>query len=158
MGGIAVWEEFLPNEMATQALGSTLAPFLQSPLILYLSGELGAGKTTLVRAMLRQLGITGAIKSPTFSLIEPYSCPRGSVYHCDLYRLDDPEEVLGIGLRDYCDANSILIIEWPEKGGDLLPSADLVIKLTLANPGRTCHIKAKTSRGKKLLANLSKVS
>ena len=114
---------------AQQRLGARLGPLLPEGCIIYLEGDLGAGKTTLVRGMLRGLGYDGTVRSPTYTLLESYQTEKGLVHHLDLYRLADPEELEYLGIRDLCDGDSILLIEWPDKGEGVLPPPDLVISI-----------------------------
>lgn len=119
----------LTDEAATQQFAGRLAQSIQTGCV-HLIGDLGAGKTTLVRAWLRSIGITGTIKSPTYTLVEPYEGAQGMIYHFDLYRLTDPEELDMIGIRDYAaDATALIFIEWPQLGGEYTPPADWEIKL-----------------------------
>ncbi|AAN53677.1 tRNA (adenosine(37)-N6)-threonylcarbamoyltransferase complex ATPase subunit type 1 TsaE [Shewanella oneidensis MR-1] len=142
----------LNNEDETIAVGQTLARHIQAPLTLYLTGDLGAGKTTLSRGLIQGLGHKGAVKSPTYTLVEPYELDGVEVYHFDLYRLNDPEELEFMGIRDYFTDNSLCIVEWPDKGEGLLPDADIHLHLNYVNQGREIHIRALTDSGKTLLA------
>ncbi len=135
---------------ATEHLGGRLATVLRPPAILYLRGQLGAGKTTLVRGILRGLGVQGTCKSPTYTLVEPYDLPCGPVFHFDLYRLQDPEELEFIGLRDYVGQEAICLFEWPERAPTMLPPADLDIMLEVAGTGRRAHSTAATELGRQL--------
>ncbi|WP_198782265.1 MULTISPECIES: tRNA (adenosine(37)-N6)-threonylcarbamoyltransferase complex ATPase subunit type 1 TsaE [Shewanella] len=143
---------FLKNEDDTIAVGQKLARHVQAPLTLYLTGDLGAGKTTLSRGLIQGLGHKGAVKSPTYTLVEPYELDGVEVYHFDLYRLNDPEELEFMGIRDYFTHKSLCIVEWPDKGEGLLPDADIHLHLSYANTGREIQIQALSESGKKLLA------
>eukprot|EP01031_Cornospumella_fuschlensis_P008076 gene8076-9967_t len=105
-----------------------------------ITGPTGAGKTTLVRGILRALGHVGKVKSPTYTIVEPYNLPTGSCYHFDLYRFQDPEEWEAAGFRDYFNATSICMVEWPENAGSLLPIADIEIRFDILPHGRVLHI------------------
>ena len=126
----------LPDEAATLALGASLARRLAADGCVYLQGDLGAGKTTLVRGMLRGLGHEGAVKSPTYTIVEPYELGGVHIYHFDLYRLADPEELEMIGVRDYFSPDSLCLLEWPERGAGVVPSPDLTITLAVNGHGR----------------------
>jgi tRNA threonylcarbamoyladenosine biosynthesis protein TsaE len=145
----------LDDEAATETLGARLAQHLRDGLVIYLTGDLGAGKTTLVRGLLRHLGHTGAVKSPTYTLLEEYRLGGRSLYHFDLYRLHDPEELELIGIRDYADGRAIFLIEWPERGQGWLPQPDLVVKLEQEQQGRTASLRAASEAGGLLLAALA---
>lgn len=119
---------------AMEAYGAHLATIMTAPAIIYLHGDLGAGKTTLVRGFLRARGHQGNVKSPTYTLIEPYEAIQA--FHLDLYRLADPEELEYLGLRDILDEDNICLIEWPEMGGDSLPPPDYEITSTYCGEGR----------------------
>ncbi len=134
------FEFFLKDETQTQAIGRALAEQLSAPCVIYLQGELGAGKTTLVRGILRGLGHTGSTKSPTYTLVEPYKLADLDFYHFDLYRLADPEELEFMGIREYQTANAILVFEWPDKGQAMIPVADLKVQLQYDATGRRIRI------------------
>ena len=157
---------FLQDETATLAFGAALAGQLPAGSVVYLQGELGAGKTTLVRGFLRALGHQGTVKSPTYTLVEPYqvqaSPDLSQVYHFDLYRLGDPEELEYLGGRDYFSADSICLIEWPQRGQGWLPVADLEITLQAvhetghAQPGRQLHLVTHSPRGQAVAEKLAR--
>ena len=144
----------LDSATATEALGARLAVKLTPGSILYLSGDLGAGKTTLVRGLLHALGHRGTVKSPTYTLVEPYQIGDWRLFHWDLYRLADPEELEFLGLRDQLDGQATLLIEWPERGQGELPAADMEIALSYAGEGRICRLSALSSVGQAMLADL----
>jgi len=144
----------LSDEAATEALGAAIAEALADGAVLHLRGGLGAGKTTLCRGLLRALGHTGAVKSPTYTLVEPYAPGGREVFHFDLYRLRDPAELEDIGIRDYLQPGAILLIEWPEQGGPCTPAADLVLELCEAALGRHARWEAVTPRGGAIVARL----
>ncbi len=123
--------EIIENEAAMLTFATQLAKTISAPYVIYLQGDLGAGKTTLTRGLLTAWGHQGVVKSPTFTLVEPYQLEKCSVYHFDLYRVNDPEELELIGIRDYFAGNAICIIEWPEKAQSLLPKPDLIITIEI---------------------------
>jgi len=145
----------VPSEQAMEQLGAELGRRLAVGSRVYLSGPLGAGKTTLVRGMLRALGHTGAVKSPTFTLIEPYSIGERSVYHFDLYRLQDAEELEFLGIRDYLAGESICIVEWAEKANGLLPHPDVEVRILRSDSERTVELAAHSDRGTAVLRELA---
>jgi len=151
-------ELILKDPEATEALGRALArAFPGAPegsAALHLTGDLGAGKTTCVRALLRELGITGLVRSPTFTLVETYQTKALSCIHVDLYRLKGPAEVDELGLRDYMNPECLFLIEWPERAGIALPTADLELDLSFAESGRRCRLRAGTMLGEGWLRNL----
>ena len=138
----------LADEAATRALGAALAATLEGGGVVLLHGDLGAGKTTLARGFLRALGYQGAVRSPTYTLLEPYTVAVGTVYHLDLYRLADPEELDYLGLRDLDEPGAIFLVEWPERGRGALPPADLEAHLEHAGDGRRARLEALGPRGK----------
>lgn len=134
-------EIFLEDEAATHEFASKLAVQIQAPCILYLQGDLGAGKTTLTRGFLRALGYHGPVRSPTFTLIESYDINQQKIFHVDLYRLNSPEEIEFIGLRDYFTDDVIGLIEWPERAIDLLPPPDFICELKIHKNGRMVKLR-----------------
>ena len=152
----------LPDAAATEILGVTLARTFpgaaQASAALYLEGDLGAGKTTCVRALLRACGVSGLIRSPTYTLVETYRLdgrtPPLTCVHVDLYRLEGAGQVDELGLRDFLTAGHLLLIEWPQKGAGSLPSPDLLISLEFAANGRRARLRAATERGTAWLHNL----
>lgn len=130
----------LTDENATLALGQSFAPIFKTPLVIYLQGDLGAGKTTFTRGLLQALGFTGHVKSPTYALVESYYFDSLEVHHFDLYRFTSPDEWLDAGFLEFFTQNSICLIEWPEQAEGMLPAADFYIQLAVQNQGRTCTI------------------
>ncbi len=140
---------------AQEALGRTLATALGGRGVVYLQGDLGAGKTTLTRGILRGYGHTGNVKSPTYTLVEPYELESVTAYHFDLYRLTDPEELELLGIRDYCRPDTLSIIEWPDRGKPFLPPADLTITIKVVADGRELEFAAHNDKGEAVLAALT---
>lgn len=136
----------LPDAEATDALGVRLAQTLPPRAVVHLHGDLGAGKSTLARALLRALGVAGTIRSPTYTLVEQYPLPVGGLaLHLDLYRIGDPGELEFLGLD--ADEARLWLVEWPERGGAALPPVDLVIELAVAGAGRDCRLRPQTATG-----------
>ena len=147
---------FLPDEDATLAFGTILAKVLTPGLTIYLDGDLGAGKTTLVRGALRGLGYQGKVKSPTYTLVELYTVSSLYLYHFDFYRFANPSEWVDAGFREHFNPDTVCFVEWPEKAGEYLPIPDLRIALSVVITGRSLHLNAETEAGKKCLAGLEK--
>ncbi len=149
----AHWAGYLPDEAATLRLGAQLGACLAPGMRVYLSGELGSGKTTLVRALLRGLGVEGVVKSPSYALVELYVVSRLHLYHFDFYRFIDQNEFGEAGVVDYFrDDHGICVVEWPERAGDALPQPDLDFTLAYAGAGRKFSVKAHTTVGERCLA------
>lgn len=127
---------------------------VEQSLLIALSGDLGAGKTTISRGILIGLGHSGSVKSPTYTLVEPYELPLGKICHFDFYRLIDPEELEYMGFRDYLVEASLCLIEWPERGQGFLPDADIEIGIIQTDQGRTLSLKAGTDLGNKVILSL----
>ncbi len=144
----------LKDESETVALGAKVAAAIQGGEIIYLSGELGAGKTTFVRGFLNALGHSGNVKSPTYTLVEPYSINGKNIYHFDLYRINDPEELEAMGIRDYCDGESVCLYEWPEQGKEVLPDADIILSLSHSDSGREVKIQSNSVKGEFILSQI----
>ncbi len=144
----------LPDEAATRALGARVARVIEPGLALYLHGDLGSGKTTLARGLLRGLGYQGRVKSPTYALVELYTVSRLNLYHFDFYRFKDPKEWRDAGFNEYFNDASVCLVEWPEKAAGLLPAAGLDITLEFAGDGRDLSVRAGTESGKACLRRL----
>lgn len=149
----------LADELATIALGKQLADIvkieLKQGIIVFLNGDLGAGKTTLTRGFVQGMGHVGNVKSPTYTLVEPYDLKDWQVYHFDLYRLADAEELEYMGIRDYFNSNCCSFIEWPEKGQGMLPAPDMIIDLAYHDEQRQVSLQAKTALGENMLSILA---
>ena len=144
----------LADADATVRLGAALGRQLVPPLVIWLEGDLGAGKTTLARGLLQALGHAGNVKSPTYTLVEPYALPSCTLYHLDLYRLADPGELEFLGVRELADADTVLLGEWPARGAGFLPAPDLVVRLAVSGRGRAAQLDARSPRGAALARQL----
>ena len=147
----------LEDEQKMQVFGKKIAQVIgqiNAPLLILLNGDLGAGKTTLSRGILNGLGHRGSVKSPTYTLVEPYDLEIGKVFHFDLYRLVDPEELYDIGFNDYLTESPLCMIEWPDKGGNLLPKADISLQINSNGTGRQVILTAQTSLGSQCVNEL----
>lgn len=140
------------------ALGARLAAACPGACVIHVQGPLGAGKTTLVRGFLRGLGHTGRVPSPSFSLVEPYRVDGRDVIHADLYRLADPRELEFLGLEDLLSESAVLLVEWPERGGERLPAPDLTLHLSHAGGARDVGFQPATEAGRALCEHLIPVS
>jgi len=150
---------FLKNEAAQLQLAASIAENTPPGTVIFLQGNLGTGKTTLVRGFLQSLGFKGNVKSPTYTLVEPYLIDNKEIYHFDLYRLGSPDELEYAGGRDYFDGQAICLIEWPEKAEGYLPQADLRCELSYKNlageQGRDCILSGNTDKGLAIIQSLS---
>ncbi len=145
----------LADSAATEQLGANLARVLgQGGAVLYLQGELGTGKTTLTRALLRALGHSGVVRSPSYTLIEPYELGSRSAFHLDLYRLSAPQELEFLGLRDLDPTHDLILIEWPERGTGAIPAADITVRLAYCGEGRQAVLEGLSKIGTTILSGL----
>ncbi|HJV86612.1 MAG TPA: tRNA (adenosine(37)-N6)-threonylcarbamoyltransferase complex ATPase subunit type 1 TsaE [Noviherbaspirillum sp.] len=153
------FQTYLHDEEGTAALGAALARALAPGLTIYLHGDLGAGKTALTRAMLHAAGYAGHVKSPTYTLAEPYRVALGprqvEVIHFDLYRLAGPDEFLDAGFRDYFNENTVCVIEWPEKAEGVLPAPDINVHLSISGDGREIELRGLSDQGCQCLDRLN---
>lgn len=143
-------EHAVASGEAMIAFGERLAGCASPPLTIYLRGDLGAGKTTLVRGFLRGLRFDGPVRSPTYTLVEPYETAP-PVFHFDLYRLGDPEELEFLGIRDYFESDGIRLIEWPDKGAGVLPPADLEVVIDYAGSGRRVQLRPRSPEARRMV-------
>lgn len=152
MSGVTL---FLADEPATAAFGAKLAEVTGGHGVIFLEGDLGAGKTTLSRGLIRGLGHQGPVKSPTFTVVEPYEIGDIRAFHFDLYRLVDPEELEFMGIRDYFDGDALCLFEWPDKGAGVLPKPDLTITISPQAGGRSLDLSPQGARGESWCAVLA---
>lgn len=147
-------QRLLADPAATEALGAALASAIEPGLQIWLEGDLGMGKTCLCRGLLRKLDHHGKVKSPTYTLIEPYTLSRLNLYHFDFYRFNSPEEFLDAGLDEYFAGEGVCVVEWPQKALPYLPPADLVIRLERAGEGRIAQLDENSAAGRTCLNKL----
>ena len=146
---------YLADEQAMSDFGARIARVTQGHGLIFLEGNLGMGKTTLSRGIIRGMGHVGSVKSPTFTLVEPYEIGDVRAFHFDLYRLVDPEELEFLGIRDYFEDDALCLIEWPDKGAGFLPKPDLTITISPQDSGRSLKILSQGSRGEAWCAALA---
>lgn len=139
------------SESEQETIGATLAKAVPPACVIYLEGDLGTGKTTLARGFMRGLGHQGAVKSPTYTLIEPYELTDRRCFHFDLYRLADPGELEYLGVRDLLVGDAVLLVEWPDRGEGELPPADLVVRISYQETGRELQFLATSEVGEELI-------
>ena len=145
----------IENDPAMRAFAARVAEICPPRCVIYLFGELGAGKSTFARGFLHALGHQGTVRSPTYTLVEPYELATHQVYHMDLYRLADPEELEFLGLRDWLAQDAILLVEWPQKGKGVLPEADLVIEINYAGTAREINLQENAKTGQQFSEKLA---
>ncbi len=152
------WKDFLRDEEGTQALGAALSRVLAPGLSLHLHGDLGAGKTFLTRSLLHAAGYEGRVKSPTYTLVEPYTISLNGrtveLMHFDLYRMGSPEEFIEAGFREYFGADKVCVVEWPEQAAGLIPAADIDVFLAAEGEGRAVELRANSDLGASCLEKL----
>jgi len=149
--GRPAWIWRVVDEEAVAKLAQHFARAMQTPCVVYLKGDLGAGKTTFARAYIHSLGFVGYVKSPSYGLLETYDAGGQKILHLDLYRIEDPEELEFLAIRDLFDAHSVLLVEWPDRGEKYLPAPDLVLEFSEKDEVRFISCKQASARGSKLL-------
>ena len=154
----AAWQQAVPNEAAVAGLAQQFAHDLTPPAVIYLEGDLGAGKTTFARAYIHALGFQGYVKSPSYGLLETYSAGGQTILHLDLYRIEDPEELEYLAIRDLYDRQSVLLVEWPARGVQHLPAPDLMLEFGEKDEKRFIRCTALTARGSTLAEKVASVS
>lgn len=152
---MTILEYELFGEEAMELFGEQLAKILTNVNLVFLNGNLGMGKTTLVRGLLKGLGYLGPVKSPTYTIVEPYELNHKNIYHFDLYRVEDPEELEFMGIRDYFDNDSLCLVEWPDMGRGCLPNVDVNINIDLIRSGRKVSVEGVSVKGVEALQGLS---
>jgi tRNA threonylcarbamoyladenosine biosynthesis protein TsaE len=151
------WDHSVPHEAAVSGLASCFAQTIQSPLVIFLEGELGAGKTLFARAFIQALGYSGYVKSPTYGLLESYAVAGKTILHLDLYRIEDPEELDYLALRDLFDDETVMLVEWPDKGIHHLPPPDLQLLFSETLESRVITCVACSDRGRKLANEIKQI-
>ena len=149
------WVELVRDEEAVAVLAEKFAVSVETPLVLYLRGDLGAGKTTFARAYVHSLGFSGYVKSPSYGLLETYEAGGQKILHLDLYRIEDPEELEYLALRDLFDDDSVLLVEWPDRGKHHLPEPDLVLEFGEKSETRFVSCQVHSERGQRLAERTS---
>jgi tRNA threonylcarbamoyladenosine biosynthesis protein TsaE len=149
-----LFQQFIADETDMLAFGAALASVIPATAVIFLYGELGAGKTTLARGILRGLGYQDKVKSPTYTIVEPYEMPGQKLYHFDFYRLQGTQDLEFIGVQDYFESGAIILAEWPERGAGLLRDADLSCYIVPEAQGRNLRIEAQTPQGLQILKDL----
>jgi len=152
--GDAATEFVFPTEQHLDDFAQRFAHDLAPPLVIWLEGDLGAGKTTFARGLIHALGYSGRVKSPTYGLLEYYQLANLQVLHMDLYRISDPGELEFLGIQDLLDDATILLIEWPDKGNGWLPKPDFIFRFSYAETGRSLRLSARTPRAQSLVESL----
>lgn len=146
-------EIYLEDPQATAVIGGALGKAIgDQRLVVYLQGDLGAGKTALCQSIIKSYGYDGRVKSPTYTLLEPYALENSLIYHFDLYRLADPEELEFVGIRDLDAEQALFLVEWPDKGQGFLPEADLQLTMKVQSPGRMLYIHGLSDAGRAVIA------
>lgn len=149
------WVRMVENEQAVSVLAAEFSRSVETPSVIYLEGDLGAGKTTFARAYIHALGFSGYVKSPSYGLLETYQAGGQKILHLDLYRIEDPEELEYLALRDLFDQDSTLLVEWPDRGGSFLPAPDLVLKFGENHESRFVVCQVRSERGRLLAEKVS---
>lgn len=154
----AAWKQAVETEQAVGDLAAKFAASVQTPVVIYLRGDLGAGKTTFARAYIHSLGFTGYVKSPSYGLLETYTAGGQDILHLDLYRIEDPEELEFLAIRDLFGENSVLLVEWPDRGEHYLPAPDLVLEFGENNEVRFVKCVVCSAHGAGLAEKVSKAT